>query len=76
LHIPLKIITAAAFAIFWLGAPSGALSQDGTHAVEADQWYDQSTGGIFGIGEGWEIEIIPAKYETVTENKIIPRNTN
>jgi len=74
LHFPLKIITATAFAMFWLGAPSEALSQDRTQAVEVYQWYHHSTGGIFGIGEGWEIEIIPAKYITVIENKIVSNN--
>ena len=34
-------------------------------------WHDGSKGGIYGIGEGWSIELSPAEYETITETIII-----
>lgn len=34
-------------------------------------WHDGSTGGTYGIGEGWSLEILPPTYETFTENLIV-----
>lgn len=30
-------------------------------------WHDGSEGGVYGIGEGWSIDLLPAKYENITE---------
>lgn len=30
-------------------------------------WHDGSKGGLYGIGEGWSIDVLPAEFETLTE---------
>jgi len=44
-----------------------------THSQTSALWHDGSTGGAYGIGEGWIIEILPAEYETFIESIILPQ---
>ena len=35
--------------------------------LQSYAWHDGSTGGAYGIGEGWSFEILPAEYKDVIE---------
>jgi len=38
---------------------------------ESALWHDGTKGGIYGIGEGWSIEILRPEYEWVTETTVV-----
>lgn len=47
-------------------APVSA-KKETVQATASYDWHDGSKGGIYGIGKGWSIELITAKYEPKTE---------
>ena len=55
---------------------SHILSSEGVQKAKPPYpWHDGSQRGLYGIGEGWSIEILPAKYGEITEWVRIPHPT-
>jgi len=71
----IKIGQQTIFALLLMGCthivvPVEAPAVDPTNTQTSNSyfWHDGSTGGEYGIGEGWTIELLPAEYETVIED--------
>lgn len=40
-----------------------------SETLQSNAWHDGSTGGAYGIGEGWSYEILDAEYKDVVETR-------
>ena len=67
MQIFMKLIANFTLALFFMACAHAPASENIGQAITSYDWHDSSKGGIYGIGEGWSIEVLPPKYETVTE---------
>lgn len=74
-QIIIKLALPTVYTLLLVGCAHGVEpidpSQEQINIIESQVpalWHDGSIGGVFGIGEGWSIELLPVEFETVTES--------
>jgi len=70
-----KLVATLVLPIIVMGC-SHVPSSEGTRQAETPYtWHDGSKRGLYGIGEGWSIEILPGEYGEITELLRFPHPT-